>query len=191
MRRITLIAVLAVVVSACGGIARNVAENVAERVAEESGGVTDVDTGDGEVTVEVQDGETEATIVAGEEDGEFTVEIREDGETTGSGIIGGGDIPDDFPIPIPDGGDVRGVFQTTENGETTTVASVTYPADRWDEIVEFFQNWVDGLPGDTLTAVRDAEGFKNASFYNEDAGIAIDISSAGDTITVTVAKTES
>ncbi len=184
MRKIALIAVLALAVSACGGIARNVAENVAERVAEESGGVSDVDVSDGKVTVEVREGETEATIVAGEEDGEFTIEIEEDGETTGSAVIGGGEIPDDFAIPMPDGGDVQGVFQTTENGKTTTMVSVTYPADRWDEIVQFFRDWTDGLPGDTQMVTSSAGGFQTASFYNEETGVVIDMSVTGDLITV-------
>jgi len=127
MKRIAMfLAVVALVATACGAAT----EGLTEQLIEQSGGDdadVDVDLGSGRVSVET-------------EDGSFTV--------------GGGEIPDGFPVPFPDGGTVQSVF--TSDG--AAAVSLAYPRDRYDELVAYYADWVDGQSGEWSTS----------SFANDD-----------------------
>lgn len=90
-----------------------------------------------EQILEQQDGVSDVEIDAGS--GQVSLETDE-----GSISIGGGEIPSGFAIPFPDGYDVASVFDT----DSDTAVTVTYPADRYDEIVAFFENWTSGQAGE-------------------------------------------
>ena len=147
MRRLAVIIVLGLVVGACGRVAEKVAENVAEN--QPGVGNVDINQTDGTVKLEVKGDEEEGSVV-----------------------FGGGDVPSDFPIPLPDGGEVQTVVDATQNSERTVSVTVTYPLDRYDEIVEFYKEWADGLPGDTQVAVTTGS-YKNAIFVNDTEGLSV------------------
>ena len=106
--------------SACSGA------DVAEGILENQEGVGDVeiDENNGSVVIEVED---------------------EDGG--GSAVIGGGDVPDGFPIPVPDGGTVVSVF--TQDADA--IVTLTYPASEYDSLVATYQDFVDGTGGEVST----------------------------------------
>ena len=73
-----------------------------------------------------------------ESTGEIKIEIEgEDGEEGGSVAIGGGEVPDDFPIPLPAGGEVVAVF---EQGEESSV-QIYYDSSSFEDIKSFFEEW--------------------------------------------------
>lgn len=94
-------------------------EQITEQIAEEAiGGNADVE-------------------VSGEGD-DLTVNIDSD---EGSLSIGAGaTLPDELEIPVPDGAEV--VTSLVSNG--IVLATVRYPADRWDEIAAFYHSWTQG-----------------------------------------------
>ena len=83
-----------------------------------------------EEIIESQDGVGDVEI--DEESGEVSVETDD-----GNVVIGGGDIPDDFPIDVPAGGQVLGVI---EQGENATV-SLVYQ-ESFEQISGYFSDWI-------------------------------------------------
>lgn len=98
---------------------QSASEQLTEQILEQQDGVSDVDI------------DTDS--------GEVSIETED-----GSISIGGGEIPGGFPIPFPDGYEVSSVFDT----DSDTAVSATYPGDRYDEIVAFYDDWTSGQPGD-------------------------------------------
>ncbi len=126
MRRWTMIgAALVVAMAACSS------GDLAENIIEQSGDVGDIeiDENDGTVVIEVQD---------------------DDGDT--SAVIGGGEVPDDFPIPVPDGGNVMAVV--TQGVDTSL--SITYPQDQFESIKDFYSDYA-ASNGDVLVNFESAD----------------------------------
>lgn len=158
MRRLVGFCVLALVLVACG----NAAETIAERAIEaDSGGDVDVDfSNDGEtVSVEFDD---------------------EDGG--GSATFGGGDVPDGFPIPVPNGGEVIQVVETPEQ----TVVAIQWPMSEFDSLVEVYTDFFSDF-GDA----QFAEGSGEVSFfsaYSDEEGLSVNLSEAGEVVLATIAS---
>jgi hypothetical protein len=72
-----------------------------------------------------------------EEDGTFEITVEEDGETI---TIGSGDIPEGLTVPVADGGEVV----ASTSGDRGISVSLTYPGDRFDDLVATYQSWADG-----------------------------------------------
>ena len=121
MRRfILVVAGAALALSACQGAS----EVLTEQILEQVDGVdnVEIDTDTGEVRIETDEG---------------------------SVSIGGGELPDGFPVPVPDGGEVMSVFSSSQ--EEASV-SLSYPIDRYDELVAFYSDWTAGQPGEWNTS---------------------------------------
>jgi hypothetical protein len=111
MKRVVLASVvLTLVLAACGTA---ITEQLIE--SQEGVGNVEIDENSGSVVIEFED---------------------EEGET--SAVIGGGELPADFPIPVPDGGDVVAVVDS--GGDQS--ASITYPSSEFNDIKDFYANWV-------------------------------------------------
>lgn len=124
-RAIPAIIALAVVVAACGGA------EIAERVLEGQEGVTDVEIDD---------------------DGELKIEVEgEDGDT--SAVFGGGEMPADFPIPAPGGGDIQAVIESGTNSSVT----IDYPEADFDALLAFYEDWIssNGLNVQSKSEIND------------------------------------
>jgi hypothetical protein len=123
-RTIVLLSAMTLALSACSG--EDIAGNIAEEVLENQEGVGDVeiDENNGSIVIEVED---------------------EDGG--GSAVIGGGDVPDDFPIPVPDGGSVN----FSSSNEQGTSLNITYPVSEYESLVATYQTFADGVGGDVTT----------------------------------------
>lgn len=71
----------------------------------------------------------------------------EDEEGEGSISFGGGEIPDDFPVPVPDGGDVQQVSSTPDGASV----SLFFPSDEFDSLKEFYSDWANGQSAEVST----------------------------------------
>ncbi len=147
MKRLVPVFVAAVLVlAAC----QSAAENLTEKIIEESGvGVDDVDF----------DADT----------GELKIETDE-----GTINIGGGEIPEGFAVPFPDGGEVDSVFDSPND----VFVAVTYPQGRYDEIVSFYDDWTSQQGGEWNTG--------NSSYDQGDGVIVRTANWFGDGVAITV-----
>lgn len=126
MRRLMVsIGVIALVASACGG-----SDTVAEQIAEQASGVDNVEISDDSVAIEFETEEGQA-----------------------SAVIGGGEVPDGAPMPIPDGGDVQSSVSAAGNASVT----ISYPGDRFDELVSLYEEWAAAATWDNLSESSNTE----------------------------------
>ena len=87
----------------------------------------------------------------------------------GSITLGGGELPDGFPIPFPDGYQVTSVF-TSDEGEAVTVA---YPGGDFDAIVAFYDDWTDGQSTEwskTASSIGTEEQSLDSANWTADEG---------------------
>lgn len=158
-KTITALAVLALGLVACSP-----GEELAEQVLESEEGVEDIeiDAGSGEISVEGE---------------------GEDGE---SFSIGGGEIPDGFPIDVPGGGEVQSVV---EQGDEALVA-VRWEDD-FDSIASFYEDWVSSH-GEVVNKTETSDP-KSVSWSVEDGNrvYAITVADAGVFTQASLMATES
>ncbi len=152
MKRIGVVLVaMMLVLAAC----QSAGEQLSEQLVEQIDGVDDVDinTDTGEVSIETDEG---------------------------SISIGGGEIPDGFPIPAPDGYEVSAVFTADSEGSV----SLTYPQDQYDGLVDYYTDWVDGQPGDWTYSTNtyqtaDGQGVESVNWYSSETTIGVSYCSGG------------
>ena len=125
MKRIALgFVALTLVLTAC----QSAAEVITEQAIEEAvGGDVKVDTDSGEVSVETDDGAI---------------------------TIGGGELPEGFPIPLPDGYDVAAVFTS----DRSSTVSVSYPNGDFAAIQAFFDDWTSAESDEWSTSTSSISG---------------------------------
>lgn len=144
--------------TSCGALAEMAVEQVAEEATgvefEEEDGSFTIEGDDISISLETdEDGgslnieSSEGTVqVDASEDGTVNVtsegfENEEDQEVT---FTSQAEIPDGFPIPIPDGGTVE-AGSTFESGESQLMAvSIRFDASRYDELTSFYDDYFDG-----------------------------------------------
>ena len=139
-RLVPVVLGFALILAAC----QSTSETIAEQLAEEVEGVdnVEIDPDSGQVKIETDDG---------------------------SVTIGGGELPDDFPVPLPDGYQVTSVF----SAEGSSAVSVAYPDGNFDEIVAFFDNWTSGQSAawtKSTSSVSGGEGTIDSANWIEDEG---------------------
>lgn len=128
-------AVLMLLVAACG----NSAENVAERIIEEQTG-SDVDISDDGGSVQITD-EEGGTIDISSDDESIVITGTDESGDEMSIEMGGTEIPEGFPMPIPDGSEVVLVSSLeTPNGASYSVTVEIDPNDAAD-IVSMYEGW--------------------------------------------------
>jgi hypothetical protein len=139
---------LTLLLTAC----QSAAENITERIVEQADGVgdVDIDLDSGEIKVETDDGEI---------------------------TIGGGEVPDGFAIPFPDGYQVTSVFTNDES----QAVSLAYPGADFDEIVSFYADWTASDSSDwsnSTSSISGDDGTINSSnWFADDGGGFISVSS--------------
>jgi hypothetical protein len=142
---------LALVLTACQSAAENLAENITEQIVEQGEGVGDVD-------IDLESGQVNLET----EDGAIT--------------IGGGEVPDGFGIPFPDGYQVTSVFTNDESA----AVSLAYPGGNYDEIVSFYDDWTSQQPSEwsksTSSVSGDEGSLDSANWFDEEGSGFISIS---------------
>jgi hypothetical protein len=116
MRLGFVIVILALVSVGCGKAAENIIEGAIENQLEEEGG--------GNVNVDLD-----------EDGGVVSIETDE-----GSMSIGGTEIPDDFPLPLPDYDEVVGVV--TQTGDiASSMVTLSFDPNDFDDVAELYQGF--------------------------------------------------
>ncbi len=117
-RTAVMFVALALVLAAC----QSATEQLSEKLAEQAVGVNDVDidTDTGKISVET-------------DEGSFT--------------LGGGEIPEGFPVPVPDGGRVTASFVSDDSMDV----SISYEQSRFEEIVAHFDSWTNSQTNEWST----------------------------------------
>jgi len=114
-----LVVAFAFVGAACASASEVIAEKAIENAI---GSETDAD-----VNVDIGD------------DGDISVSVE--GEDGSSFQVGGGaELPDELTFPVPEGGKVN----TTLSDSSYVAVALSYPSDRFDEIVAFYDDWTSG-----------------------------------------------
>ncbi len=141
MKRIgPIIVAMTLVLSACQSASETIAEQLAEQIDGVNNVELDEDTG--------------------------TVKIETDDETL---TFGGGELPADFPIPIPDGGQVLSVFTSGSQA----AATVSFPQGRYDELVLYYDDWSNSQPGvwgtGNSTVAVEGQTVRSSNWYGSTA----------------------
>ena len=131
---------LTLLLTAC----QSAAENITEQIVEQADGVgdVDIDLDSGEIKVETDDGAI---------------------------TIGGGEVPDGFAIPYPDGYQVTSVFTNDES----QAVSLAYPGAEFDDIVSFYADWTASDSSDwsnSTSSISGDDGTINSSNWSADDG---------------------
>jgi hypothetical protein len=159
--RTTIVTAMGVALASCGAVTENVAENLAETAVEraiesETGESVDFDidaSGDSMVmNIETPDGTQEMTF-------------------------GGGEIPEGFPLPLPDGATVQSVVTAGEAGAFVTA---TAPASEFDAIVDLYESFFADFD-DVITT----SGPEQASWASESATGFVAITLSGEETVIT------
>ncbi len=86
------------------------------------------------------------------DDGRVRIELDESAGG-GSLVLGGGEVPKNLPIPIPGGGRV---ISSIAQGDSYAVA-LEYPPDRYEELREFYEDWVTARAVENVIATRSTD----------------------------------
>lgn len=149
------IAMLALLVAACGSPSEMAAEKLAEELIESSsGGDVDVDlSGDGD---------------------DATIKIETEDESISIGV--GTELPDALEIPVPDGGDVMTSFVADDGISVTLI----YDGGRFDEIYGFYEDWTSSTSDEwerqTFNMESDEGTIRNTMWIEGSQSSAINLS---------------
>ena len=150
---IIILVVLALAVSACGTLAEKATEQIVEQAIESGEG--------GEVDLDI---DTDA--------GTFSVETEDGSMQVGSGL----DLPANLEIPVPTGGNVT----STQSGDGYAQALIAFPRERLEELVEFYEDWVDSQSGVFQTSnsqySNDGELFRKYNWFAYESGVSVGVS---------------
>ena len=131
----------ALLLTACQAASETLTEKALEQIDGVDG--VDIDVDSGEVSLETEDGKI---------------------------TIGGGEVPDDFGIPLP-GGDyeVLSVFTSDESANV----SLAYPGADYDAVVAHFEDWTSSQPEEWSTATssfsgEDGQMVQSTTFSNDE-----------------------
>jgi len=131
---------LALVLTACQSAAETLTEQIAGQV--EGVGDVDIDLDSGQVSIETEDGAI---------------------------TIGGGEVPDGFAIPFPDGYQVTSVFSNDES----QAVSLAYPGADFDELVKFYDDWTGSQSSEwskSSSSISGDDGTINSANWFDDGG---------------------
>lgn len=141
MRRILItIAAVSLTLTACGDAAENLAEQAIEA---QTGGDVQISEDDG--TISIQSDDDGGTLTIEEEDGEgITITGSDESGEQVTVQMGGTEVPDDFPMPLFDPGEVTHVASIdTPNGASISVTLEIDPGDA-TAAVDFYRDWLGG-----------------------------------------------
>ena len=140
MRLGIVIVVLALVSVACGNVAENVLENAIENQLEEESG--------GDVNIDLD-----------EDGGVVSIETDE-----GSMSIGGTEIPDDFPLPLPDYEEVVGVI--TQTGDfASSMVTLSFDPNDFEEVAELYEDFFNDADWELSRTDSTTDGDRMVIIY--------------------------
>jgi len=163
VKTLVLAAAMVVAITACGSNAGSddaIDEQLEQIIEQAGGGDVDVDTEDGEITLTDEDGSVEIST----DDDEMTMKVE--GDEGGFAATLGGDLPDDFPFPLPDEYEVGSSMQIDDEAGTFYSAVIKVAPEEYDTVKAMYESWLEG-EGFTVDAfeVENADG-TNGVFIN-------------------------
>lgn len=152
MKTLVWLAAVVLAVTACGsddgaaGSSDDAAEALVEQILEQAGdGDINIDTDDGGITLTDEDGSVEIST----DDDEMTMTV--DGDEGGFSATLGGDLPADFPFPLPDNFEVGSSMQIDDEPGTTYSAVINVAPEEYDSVKAMYESWLES-EGFTLDA---------------------------------------
>jgi hypothetical protein len=173
MRKLlVLVMVSAVVLAACGGDSEGFEEQIADQILEDVAN----DEGFGDVEVDVGDEGVSMTIVDDEGQGEI--------------VLGGGDLPDGFPFPVPDDYEVMTSASFEDSSGTTYVVSMRAPEGDFDQIAALYESFLEAEGFEVDKTSMQGEGDQRFVFMSgqradayADVSISVEeVANEGDTL---------
>ncbi len=134
-RMIVMMAVALLAASGCSSAAENIVENAIENQLDEEGGSGNVD------------------VNVDEDEGSVSIETDE-----GSVVIGGNEIPEDFPLPIPDYEEVSGVITQNDDGGTYSQVILSFDPEDLDDVADLYEGFFNDQDWDVSRTNSSAEG---------------------------------
>ena len=166
-RWVALAAAALLFVAGCGG------SDPAEEAANQLEQAIEA-AGDGSVAVDIGDDGSVAIQVEGED---------------GSMVIGGGDVPDGFPIPVPDGGQVISSFTGSSDSGSGSSVVMQYPAGSYDDLVSTFEAWINANATDIGSFHTDSADGSSTQLYGSIADgstVMVIVTESGTDVAVTL-----
>lgn len=169
MQKLVVLMAVVLAATACGsdGGADSPSDDAAGAIAEQiveqaSGGDIAVDTNDGEITLSNEDG----SVAINTDNDEMNMTV--DGADGGFSATLGGDLPADFPFPLPDEFEVRSSMEVAEEAGTSYSAVISVAPEEYDTVKAMYQSWLED-EGFTLDAfdVENADGTKGVFISGE------------------------
>lgn len=147
MKRVASITAIILALTACGG-GSNDADAIAEQIIEQAGaeGVDISTDDDGNINLTIED---EGIDISTDDEGmNLTIE-GEDG--TGQASLGG-DLPADFPLPLPDNYEVGTSMQLEDEAGTSYTTVIQISGEEFDSTQAMYESWLEdeGFTVDTL-----------------------------------------
>jgi len=178
-------------VGGCGGSdpAEEAAKQLEQAIENAGDGSVAVDIGDdGSVDINVQGDEGDGDVSISSNSNDGSVAIQVEGED-GSMVIGGGDVPDGFPIPIPDGGQVISSFTGSSDSGSGSTVVMQYPAGSYDDLVSTFESWINANASDTGSFHSDSADGSSTQLYGSIADgstVMVIVTESGTDVAVTL-----
>jgi len=145
MKTLVLLIAVVLAMTACGsddgadGGSDDAAAAVAEQMVEQAGGGdVNINTDDGEMTLSNEDGSVEIST----DNDEMAMTVG--GEQGGFAATLGGDLPADFPFPLPDEFEVGSTMQFDDEAGTSYSAVINVGAEEYDSVTAMYESWLEG-----------------------------------------------
>lgn len=154
MKKFVWLIAVVLAVTACGSDdgSDDAAEALAEQIIEQAGGGdVAIDTDNSEITLTDEDGAVEISS----DDDELTMTVE--GDDGGFSTSLGGDLPADFPFPLPDEFEVGSSMQIEDEAGTAYFAVINVAPEEYDSVTAMYESWLEG------------EGFMVEAFEVENA----------------------
>ena len=146
-RFLVMLIAIGLLTTACGNAAEDLVENAIENAIESEGG--------GDVNIDID-----------EDGGSASIETDE-----GSIQIGGGDIPADFPLPIPDYEEVAGVVTSDQEGTESTQIILSFDPDDIDEVADLYEGYFNDQGWETTRTDTKSGDIRNLWISGISGGI--------------------
>lgn len=166
MKTLVWLAAAVLAITACGsddGSSDDAAEALAEQIIEQAGGGdVDIDTDDGEITLTDEDGSVEIST----DDDEMTMTVEGDEGDFAASL--GGDLPAEFPFPLPDEFGVGSSMQIEDEAGTSYSAVINVAAEEYEAVKALYESWLES-EGFTVDAfeVENADDTKGVFISGE------------------------
>ncbi|HEX9855867.1 MAG TPA: hypothetical protein VGC47_11185 [Acidimicrobiia bacterium] len=117
------------------------------------------------------------------------VVVTVDETSGGDAVVVEGEVPEGFPMPMPDGGEVADAVVTTESGRRDYHVTAHYPDDRFDELFDLYDQWMEDA-GFVVAVSDPRSGFAQLAGQGNGVTASVILSDQGDVVFVSLSYAE-